>query len=113
MGVITGCKLFNFFNKIIGLENTQSLKSDIRYYQRTFKIIDAPPEKCIFVGNSINEINLPKSLGARTIGISREMSSEKLFEKDIAQKADLILPNLNNLLSELIQKGILSLRKDY
>jgi len=98
-GVLFGCKIFHLFETIIGMENTKALKSNIVYYEKILDIINQPAEKCVFIGNSIIEINLPKKLGMKTVHISREIEHTLNYtEEEIT--ADLILPDLKNLISE-------------
>lgn len=116
-GVLAGCRLFGFFEKIIGLDTTKCLKSNIRYFQKALEIINTPAEYCIFIGNSINEIKFPKALGCRVITVTRDqLSTEPFSEHDthpvtmqITEKADLVLPDLSNLKGQLIQQNLILL----
>ncbi|MBD3192350.1 MAG: HAD hydrolase-like protein [Candidatus Heimdallarchaeota archaeon] len=116
-GVLAGCNLFGFFEKIIGLDTTKYLKSNIGYFQKALEIISTPAEHCIFVGNSVNEIKFPRALGCRVITVTRDqLSNEPFSEHDsqpittqITEKADLVLPDLSNLKDQLFQHKLLLL----
>lgn len=101
-GALVGCKIFHLFEKIIGMENTKALKSNIAYYEKILEIIHQPAEKCIFIGNSITEIDLPKKLGMKTVHISREIIHPVNEDQYLA--ADMILPNLHKLVTKLFSK---------
>ncbi|MFW9923689.1 MAG: HAD hydrolase-like protein [Candidatus Thorarchaeota archaeon] len=106
LGVLIGCKISNYFNKIIGLENTLALKCSKEYYQKAFSIIGTKPENCIFVGNSQNEIELPKLLGAKVVHITREITDGTANYESL-NSADLVLPNLINFSKLLFENNIL------
>ena len=100
-GVLFGCNIFHLFEEIIGMDNTKVLKSNIAYYEKILEIIDQPASNCVFIGNSITEIDLPKKLGMKTIHISQEIEYTKQQEEDLSLTADDILPDLKNLKSLL------------
>jgi len=100
-GVLFGCNIFHLFEEIIGMDNTNVLKSNIVYYEKILEIIKQPAENCVFIGNSITEINQPKKLGMKTIHISRETEFTKQQEIDLSNTADAILPDLRDLISEI------------
>jgi HAD superfamily hydrolase (TIGR01509 family) len=97
-GVLFGCKIFHLFDTIIGLENTKTLKSNIAYYEKILEMINQTAEKCVFIGNSIFEIDLPKKLGMKTIHIAREIEKSIVASEN---NADVILPDLTDLISTL------------
>lgn len=106
LGVVVGCKIVNYIEKIIGLESTQALKCSEEYYQKTFSLLETKPEKCIFVGNSSNEIKLPKYLGAKVIHITREIT-DSIAVNHLIDDADLVLPNLVNFTDQLFRNNLL------
>jgi FMN phosphatase YigB (HAD superfamily) len=109
-GVLVGCRLLTYFSKIIGLENTKSLKSDIRYYERAFELLKTQAENCVFIGNSFNEVYLPKKLGTKTIFVNRETSKNNLIEvQKPPNNPNMIVPDLQNLLKKMIANGIIDL----
>jgi FMN phosphatase YigB (HAD superfamily) len=97
--VLIGCKIFHLFETIIGLENTKTLKSHIDYYEKILDMIDQPAENCIFIGNSLAEIELPKKLGMKTVHITRENDKQAIAASE--NTAELILPDLTDLISKI------------
>jgi len=107
-GILAGCKLLSYFHKIIGLENTLAVKSDLRYYQRLLQIIGAKAQDCLFIGNSTDEIALSKKVGMRVVFITRELTQDSLINtSNIAPQADLVLPTLENLVEHLYESHLL------
>jgi len=102
-GVLVGCKILYLFEKIVGMENTKALKSNIAYYEKILEIIDQPAEKCVFIGNSITEIELPKKLGMKTVHIMREIDYS-IQDENQSIAADIVLPDLKELESKLFGK---------
>ncbi|MEA2071855.1 MAG: HAD hydrolase-like protein [Asgard group archaeon] len=106
-GVLVGCELLSFFSEIIGLDNTHQLKSNKKFYEILFQIIETPPENSIYIGNSLSEIHFPKQLGAKTIIVTREITFDIASNEHILKQADLVLPDLCNLFSILINKNLI------
>ena len=98
-GVLVGCKIFHLFDKVIGMEHTKARKSNIAFYETILEMIDQPVENCIYIGNSGFEIDLPNKLGMKTVHISIEI--DKPMNKEQESIADLVLPNLTNLIPKI------------
>ena len=116
-GVLAGCNLFRYFERIISFDTTLSLKSNKRYFQQAFEFLAVPPQDCIFIGNSLYEVLLPASLGCKTVTITRERGSQTPFALEnplddsfmSARQADLVLPTLKDLKTKLIKNGLITL----
>lgn len=108
LGTLIGCNIIKEFHKIIGLENTQALKSDLQYYKEAIKILQAKAEEVIFVGNSYNEILLPKKLGAKVIHVDREILDRTKINT-IKKQADLVVPDLTSFYEILLNNNLISL----
>ncbi|MCF2143457.1 MAG: HAD family hydrolase [Candidatus Heimdallarchaeota archaeon] len=107
-GILAGCQLLPYFTTIVGLENTRAVKSDILYYKKMLQLVGAKAEDCLFIGNSTTEISLSKQMGIRSVFITRELTKETIASSAaLAKQADLVLPDLANLLLHLRESHLI------
>ncbi|MHA2100615.1 MAG: hypothetical protein ACW99A_18220, partial [Candidatus Kariarchaeaceae archaeon] len=76
-----------------GFDTLAATKHTLKYYKGMAKKINASPQSCIMIGNSMHEILKPRKLKMKTVHINRE----RKVPFDVRKLADLSLDNLSTL----------------
>ena len=103
-GVIEGNHLNKYLKGYFGFDTVAATKHTVKYYREMVARVNASPQSCIMIGNSMHEILKPRKLGMKTIHINRE----RKVPADVRRMADLSLDDLSSLpiyLDSLILAG--------
>lgn len=94
--------LKNYFDVIIGLESVKRAKPHPEPLLKTAKALNENPENCIYIGDSIYEMQAAKKVGIKTIGILTGFYNKKELKKSGADYVCKNLIEVKNLLQSLI-----------
>ncbi|MFX1516607.1 MAG: HAD family hydrolase [Promethearchaeota archaeon] len=105
-GAVSLHNLKGFFQELIGYDTVKAPKKSKSgiYFRKMLQIIETPPERVIFVGDSIEEATLTTNLGMKFVLIWRKKSSE--FEEFLTNKIE-IIDNLSALIP-IVKSFVLS-----
>jgi HAD superfamily hydrolase (TIGR01509 family) len=97
LGITQGAAIESLFRGAFGRDDFGVMKSKQKFFQKLLEKIDSPPNKAIMVGDSVNEVIHPRTLGFTTILVLRETR----IPPDVSAKANIEVKTLSEILPKL------------